>query len=90
MKEELKMTYNEMREMLHEGSCRVTFTKVNGEERVMNCTLDIDNIPTESLPKGTGVVLKEESGVIRAFDTDKSAWRSFKVESVTDFVALVE
>lgn len=78
-------TRDEMRNLLHEKTCQVTFTKVNGEERIMNCTLNMDMVPEDQLPKGTGVVLNENTGVFRVFDVDKSAWRSFKVECVTQF-----
>ena len=47
-------SYNKMREELNQGICEVTFTKKNGEERVMPCTLVFDHIPEEHHPKGTG------------------------------------
>ena len=74
-----------MREELRKGVCNVTFTKVDGTERVMNCTLDMGFVPEEKLPKGTGRAESEE--VLRVFDTDKTEWRSFRVESVTKFLS---
>lgn len=59
----------------------VTFTKVNGEDRVMKCTLD-----PKYLPKIDGVV--EESGrpenpnVVVVWDIEKEGWRSFRLDSV--------
>lgn len=78
------MTREEMLLMLREGVCRVIFTKVNGEERDMKCTLETRNIPEELRPK-TGEKYSDE--VIRAFDVNKSEWRSFKVANVISFVS---
>jgi len=76
------MTREEMINELHEGTCRVIFTKVNGEERDMRCTLNMDLIPQDKQPK-TG---KEyNNSVIRAFDVAKQEFRSFRVENVVSF-----
>ena len=80
MTEELNRGY--MISELQKRVCRVIFKKVNGEERDMQCTLKIDNIPEDKQPK-TG---KEYSdSVIRAFDINKQEFRSFKVENVISF-----
>lgn len=76
------MKQSEMFNLLATKLCTVTFTKVNGDERVMKCTRMIDRIPEEMRPKGTEVPNDE---VIRAFDIDAQGWRSFKVECVTKF-----
>lgn len=58
----------------------VTFTKVDGSEREMRCTLNDTLIPEDKHPKGTGGVVDELT--LRVFDLDKNEWRSFKMESV--------
>jgi hypothetical protein len=85
------ITRNEMLDALRQGLCTVTFTKVNGEERVMDCTLRADMIPEEMLPKGDdNLDLKEgldaTISVIRTYDVRAAGWRSFRVENVTNFV----
>ena len=55
----------------------VTFTKADGTERQLRCTLR--NIPEEDLPKGTGTTSDEAQ---RVYDLDKEAWRSFRWDSV--------
>lgn len=76
------MTRDEMMTELRERVCRVIFTKVNGEERDMQCTLNMDTIPEDKRPK-TG---KEHvDSVIRAFDVNKQEFRSFRVENVVSF-----
>ena len=76
------MQRNEMIEQLRQRECRVIFTKVNGEERDMVCTLNTDMIPEEHAPKGPA---EYDVVVIRAFDVNKQAWRSFRVENVISF-----
>ena len=76
------MTRDEMMEALRAKECRVIFTKINGEERDMVCTLNMEMIPEEKQPK-TG---KEyNTDVIRAFDVNKEEFRSFRVENVISF-----
>lgn len=73
---------NEVLEQLRERVCRVIFTKVNGEERDMQCTLNMDLIPTEKQPK-TGKEYND--AVVRAFDINKEEFRSFRVENIISF-----
>lgn len=68
---------------LARGIVSVTFTKANGEERVMRCTVNEFEIPIEKLPKGTGPSHTDE--VQRVFDVDKQEWRSFRWDNVTSF-----
>ena len=65
---------------LQKRVCRVIFKKVNGEERDMQCTL-IEDV----LPEMKGTDRQKNDSVIRAFDTMKGEFRSFKVENVVSF-----
>lgn len=76
------MTREDMVNGLREGVCRVIFKKIDGEERDMQCTLQIDSIPEEKRPK-TGKQYNE--AVIRAFDINKQEFRSFRVDNVISF-----
>jgi hypothetical protein len=64
----------------------VTFTKVNGENRVMRCTLRPDLLPKtyleEDFEKETNFH-KENPKIISAWDIQKGGWRSFRIESVS-------
>ena len=64
---------------LKQSIVNVVFTKADGSERTMNCTLKLENIPEDQHPKST---IKSESDQIRVFDTDIDAWRSFNFGSV--------
>jgi hypothetical protein len=66
--------------MLNNEVVTVTFTKVNGEERVMRCTL-----LSEYLPGGAAApqLLQENAGdTLSVWDTEVNGWRSFRVSSI--------
>ena len=65
---------------LKEGDVSVTFTKKDGTERVMKCTLKEDVIPSVESSK------KENVGVVVVWDTEKKSWRSFRMDSITNVV----
>jgi hypothetical protein len=70
-------------DMLRHNIVTVTFTKVNGDERVMKCTLRSELIPNASIRNGELVVeQKSTSNNVAVWDVDASGWRSFRVENV--------
>ena len=90
--EELQLQIRSQREeyvkMLKESICVVDFTKVNGDFRKMTCTLE-PNILEENLQvvdyyNKTGK--KPNDNVIAAWDINAKGWRSFRVDSIIDFV----
>ena len=67
-----------IKRLLTNPKTTVTFTKVDGSKRVMNCTLMEGHVPAmESTSER-----KENKDVVVVFDLDKSQWRSFRVDSV--------
>ncbi len=58
----------------------VTFTKNNGERRIMECTLNLDKIPPSMWPKGT--ISESSSDQVRVFDVNARGWRSFNFKNV--------
>lgn len=65
---------------LNQRVATVTFKKVNGDLRVMECTTNLDKVPPSQWPKeSTGV--KTESKAIRVFDVKAQGWRSFLIEN---------
>jgi len=73
-----------MLDHLRENACRVTFTKKNGDIREMLCTLEMRNIPDHARPVSESTV-KPNPDVIRVYDMEKHEWRSFRVDSVSEF-----
>jgi hypothetical protein len=74
------MDRNILLEALIKHECTVTFIKVNGETRVMPCTLKEDLVPKVE-PKGTK---KPNEAVVSVWCIDKKEWRSFRVDNVVD------
>lgn len=78
------MSFDEIKTLLNEGVCNVTFTKVDGTQRVMRCTTKDSLIPNEKLPKSTDEtkLRKQSTEAIAAWDLDKGDWRSFRLDKL--------
>lgn len=59
----------------------ITFTKKDGTDRNMFCTLVESRIPSEKQPK-TETTGTDSGSALRVFDTEKQEWRSFRWDSV--------
>jgi hypothetical protein len=69
-------------EALQRGICEITFDKVNGERRVMPCTLKTEFLPEKNQKDLTFEALKEsKSDAISVWCTDANGWRSFKLSN---------
>jgi hypothetical protein len=69
-------------DMLRNNVVTVTFTKVNGEERTMKCTLMAEYMPNASKNNGQVLLQESESKAVSVWDTEVNGWRSFRVDSV--------
>tara|TARA_Y100000310_G_scaffold84955_1_gene81815 strand:+ start:521 stop:811 length:291 start_codon:yes stop_codon:yes gene_type:complete len=86
----MNQTREMMVESLHKGICKVTFEKVDGTNRIMNCTLKPNILAKES---GGGFIAEEmklteaakNTNVIPVWDMDAQGWRSFRIDSVENF-----
>lgn len=80
------MTRDEIVEKLRTGVYSVTFTKVNGEQRTMPCTLMESFLPPARAedPITQKKVRDINEKVIAAWCVDKKEFRSFRVENVTN------
>ena len=68
-------------EQARSGIINVRFTKVNGEERDMKCTLLSEYLPNQQEMDFTEVDSKDYLAV---WDVEVNGWRSFRVESVSE------
>jgi len=83
-KENEMFNYDKVLDQLRSNVLQVTFNKVNGEQRVMPCTLQTDYMPELSESKVNQVKdFSVNKSVIRAFAIDKQSWRSFRVDNIT-------
>ena len=68
---------------LRSGVVRVEFTKVDGTNRVMICSLNSKYLPeTDEVKVSTQ---SEQKNAIAVFDLEKNKWRSFRFSSVKGF-----
>lgn len=69
----------------------VTFTKVDGSNRVMRCTLKPDHLPPNYLKESSEEknFHKQNPDVIAAWDVQKGGWRSFRIDSV-QYVQIID
>jgi hypothetical protein len=73
---------------LREFVAEVSFTKVDGQNRVMRCTLKPDLLPAKYINEEIEAEKSfhaENTDVIRAWDVQKAGWRSFRMDSVIYF-----
>lgn len=70
---------------LKNGVCKVTFTKANGEDRLMHCTLNESILPQQTDIEEHIQKKKPNPNAVAVWDTDKGAWRSFRWDSVKEF-----
>lgn len=69
--------------MLHNNVVTVKFTKLNGDERIMKCTLLPEYLPATVSVDGRTIVNEDEGrNNVAVWDIDAAGWRSFRVDSV--------
>ena len=71
--------------LLKERNVVVTFTKINGDERVMTCTLNESVLPqaTKTDPQSQKKVREVDADkVCSVWDINAKGWRSFRWENV--------
>jgi hypothetical protein len=71
---------NWLKGVLREGEAIIVFTKSDGIERTMKCTLSETKIPAEFAPKGSDRAKNDET--LAVFDLENQGWRSFRWDSV--------
>lgn len=81
------MNLDSLRSELGNRICTVTFKKVNGDIRVMDCTTNLQLVPPSKWPQDK-IELTEESKAktLRVFDVKAQGWRSFHSDSVIEAV----
>ena len=85
-----------VKSLLQKGPITVTFTKADGTERDMLCTLDPSRLP--AVPMVTVAGKLDEAGIprqrkqpdehsIRVYDLEKNEWRSFRFDRLKKITA---
>jgi hypothetical protein len=83
--EEWNSFRSQVKDVLVKDIVEVTFTKINGDERVMTCTLQPDNLPEVVLKEGEEKkerVIKNPENSLAVYDTKAEGWRSFIIRNI--------
>lgn len=85
---EVKWKWEEYKRLLEGKSAKVAFTKVNGNLRVMRCTLQKDALPkaTKVDPMSQKKIRELNYEVLSVWDLDAEGWRSFRIRNVESFI----
>lgn len=77
------MNKYELKQQLQGNVATVVFTKADGTERTMRCTLLAEYLPAPEGPQLlTESTRKENDSVLSVWDIDNGGWRSFRIDSI--------
>lgn len=78
-------TREDLLDILLHGVVVITFNKLNGDERVMTCTLVPEHLPpaTREDPLSQTKIRNIEDKTIVVWDLSAKAWRSFRYDRVS-------
>jgi hypothetical protein len=81
-----EFNYDNLKEQLQSGVLNVTFTKKNGEDRDMLCTLMADKLPKVEIKEVKEGEEKKERAenrdVLAVYDLEAEGWRSFLLDTL--------
>ncbi len=69
-----ELFFDRIKEILREQEIKITFTKKDGTERVMRCTLDPNKLPVQESTE-TSTTRKVSTETMAVFDLDVQGWR---------------
>lgn len=93
---QLTESVNLLRQALSEYICLINFTKSDGTERQMYCTLRSDCLPPRTIEQAAESYKRQKEQRprpltnISVWDLEKDGWRSFDMNNLTSFVVGVE
>jgi len=73
-------TKQSVAELARENVIRVTFTKSDGTERIMVCSLMDQYLPP--IMEDAEVITKDNPNVLAVMDLQARSWRSFRINSI--------
>lgn len=73
--------FERLKEIMRKQDITITFTKKDGTERVMRCTLDPNKLPVQE-NTNTNSTRKISTETMSVFDLDAQGWRSFTKKTV--------
>ena len=82
---EIKWDQQQILQNLHSGVCKVVFTKVNGDNRIMHCTLAESFLPAQKDVEEVIQKKKPNPEVLAVYDIEAKGWRSFRWDALKEF-----
>lgn len=79
-----KLAKERIEYLLAKSVVTVTFKKVNGDLRIMDCTTNMQFVPPSSWPSNGKSEVSNSDKTIRVYDVIAEGWRSFLVENVIE------
>lgn len=76
-----ELFFERVKEILRTQELTITFTKKDGTERVMKCTLDPAKLPIQE-NTNSNTTRKVSNETMSVFDVEAQGWRSFTKKSV--------
>ena len=76
-----ELFFDRVKEIMRNQELTITFTKKDGTDRVMRCTLDPNKLPIKESAEIT-TQRKPNNDTMAVFDLDAQGWRSFTKKSV--------
>lgn len=81
---------HELKQILQNGVVTVVFTKADGTERHMKCTLIPEYIPATMQPKQQllteSTQRPENPNLVSVWDIESAGWRSFRLDTIKNIV----
>ena len=83
------VTKEKLKDILKQNVVSISFKKVDGSDRKMLCSLKEDILPAVEAKQPTKKKPENEN-VLPVWDLEKNAFRSFRIDSLTDYSILKE
>ena len=82
----------ELKEIITNSVSTVVFTKLDGTERELKCTLLPEYLPAQPVVEGQqllieGLTKAENPNTLSVWDMENNGWRSFRIDTVKAVIA---
>jgi hypothetical protein len=74
-------TKQDIKTALQHSVGEITFTKTDGSERILKCTLQSKDLPVVEVVEGKNSK-PENPDTLAVWDLENNGWRSFKIASI--------
>ena len=83
------ITKDKLKDLLKQNVVSISFTKTDGADRTMLCTLKSDLLPVVEAKEGAKKKAENEN-VLSVWDLEKDAFRSFRLSALNSYVVVEE